>query len=51
MSFGVKNIMASMPRMYCTTLWLVITISMPTPMPTVLIIRNSRRPKRSDSAL
>ena len=29
MSFGVKNIMASMPRMYWTVLWLVITISMP----------------------
>ena len=51
MSLGVKNIMASMPRMYCITLWLVMTISMPTPMPMVLIIKKRRRPYLSDSAL
>ena len=51
MSLGVKNIMKSMPRMYWTTLWLVMTTSMPTPMPMVLIMRNRRRPNRSDRAL
>ena len=49
MSLGVKNIMKSMPRMYWTTLWLVMTMSigpfaLPTPQTAAVAPATINRP-------